>query len=104
MNLQHTKLRSALTISRVDKLVYIYMNTRALRNQDNNEDDKEDPEELEWQFQAIEADEIDRNLWFQEYLGETPLPRVNEDPREISSSKDMAIASTREVLGKRPCP
>ena len=31
MNFLHTKLRARMTVERIDMLVFIYMNTRALR-------------------------------------------------------------------------
>jgi FlaA1/EpsC-like NDP-sugar epimerase len=54
-SLQHTKIRNRLDAGRVDKLVYIHMNRRALSEVEEFEDeDQRERQQLEWEDEEIE--------------------------------------------------
>jgi hypothetical protein len=75
--LQHTKIRNRLDADRVDKLVYIRMNRRALSEVEEFEDeDQQEQQQLEWEDEEIE--------------------------RLLHQSQVLGIGSKGSILGKRP--
>jgi hypothetical protein len=74
--LQHTKIRNRLDAGRIDKLVYIHMNRRALSQVEEFEDeDQREQQQLEWEDEEIE--------------------------RLLHRSEVLDIGSKRSSLGKR---
>jgi hAT family C-terminal dimerisation region len=57
-NFIHTKLRNSLHPSRVDKIVFIYMNSRVLKNQQKSPYKMSEKEKVEMEDAALLLDEI----------------------------------------------
>jgi hAT family C-terminal dimerisation region len=57
-NFIHTKLRNSLHPSRVDKIVFIYMNSRVLKNQQKSSYKMSEKEKVEMEDAALLLDEI----------------------------------------------
>lgn len=76
MNLQHTKIRNRLEPERVDKLVYIYMNSRVLREINGGAEHLNEGD-IEAELLVLEDEEMEKAYLMQEFLGEAaeePLP------------------------------